>query len=112
MSLAAYGQNVLNAVLGKKPEDKAEPFTTNGMSANLVISGSVITLILLFAVAYGAARLSYCYNIHVGNGAMAATAWSILAFFFNAIYYPFYGLFLNPLCAEGMRNVAKGGKRF
>jgi hypothetical protein len=86
MSLADYGQNVLNAVLGKKTKD-AEPFTTNGMSANLVISSSVITLLLLFAVAYGAARLSYCYNIHVGNGAMAATGWSILAFFFNAIYY-------------------------
>jgi hypothetical protein len=25
--------------------------------------------------------------------------WSILAFFFSSIYYPFYALVLNPVCS-------------
>ena len=65
--------------------------------------GVMILLILyfgvLFACAFGASKLSYCYNIYIGNSATTAFFYSILAFFFAGVYYPFYGLFLNPFCS-------------
>lgn len=66
----------------------------------------VIGLIIVFAIlySYGAARLSYFYNVNSGNAGYAML-WSILAFFFSDLYYPFYSFFLNPQSARNGNNI-------
>ncbi len=81
-------------------------------SSSLMITGVltfILTLMIWFAAGYGAAKLSYCYNIHIGNSSGTAVVWSFLAFIFAGFYYPYYGLFLNPLCSIPM--VQSGGRR-
>lgn len=74
---------------------------------------SLFILLLLIIPAIGAARLSYCYNMFVGNSTGVAFLYATLCFFFPAIYYPVYALFLNPVC--GMQrpaiNAMVGGRR-
>lgn len=86
---------VANAVTGKKGE---EQFTEASVGTTLLYS-ILFSLFILFMVSFGAARLSYCYNIYTGNSGGTAFIWSILAFFFSGIYYPFYALVLNPVCS-------------
>ena len=59
---------------------------------------------LLIAISFGAARQSYCYNIFIGNSESTAIGFSILCFFFAQFYYPFYAIFLNPLCNLKVKN--------
>lgn len=58
-----------------------------------------VLLFLIFGLLfpYGAAKLSWNYNIYVGNTTGAATVNSIMAYFFASFYYPMYALFLNPI---------------
>jgi len=74
-----------------------------------VSSGSlfaIVIFIIIFAVVYGygASRLSYHYNISIGNSGYAMM-WSVLAFFFADFYYPMYSFFLNPLSAKSRNNI-------
>jgi hypothetical protein len=48
----------------------------------------------------GAARLSYCYQMNTNPTATLFYVYVLLAFFFSPMYYPFYGIFLNPLCVK------------
>uniref|UniRef100_A0A6C0ANW4 Uncharacterized protein n=1 Tax=viral metagenome TaxID=1070528 RepID=A0A6C0ANW4_9ZZZZ len=59
---------------------------------------------------YGAAKLSYTYNMSMNNGSMAYF-WCLLCFFFASIYYPYYAIFLNPVLPISMVGVAVGGRR-
>jgi len=68
---------------------------TPGM-LTLGATGAVIAFILGVIYCYGAAILSYKYNMSIGNGGYAMM-WAILCYFFSGIYYPYYALFLNPL---------------
>jgi hypothetical protein len=90
-----YLVNVANAVTGNTKEK--EKFTAENAGTGIMFS-AFFTLFILFMISFGAARLSYCYNVYTGNSG-SALAWSVLAFFFSSIYYPFYALFLNPLCS-------------
>jgi hypothetical protein len=74
---------------------------------------SLFILLLLAIPAFGAARLSYCYNMFIGNSTTMAVIYSILCFFFPGIYYPVYALFLNPVCAmqRPVMNNMTGGRR-
>lgn len=103
---------VANAVTGKKGE---EQFTEASVGTTLLYS-ILFSLFILFMISFGAARLSYCYNIYTGNSGGTAFIWSVLAFFFSGIYYPFYALVLNPVCsftgapaAEAFRASGGGG---
>jgi hypothetical protein len=83
-------------------------FFTRG--AGLVYS--LFILLLLIIPAIGAARLSYCYNMFVGNSTAVSFMWATLCFFFPAIYYPVYALFLNPVCGMPKpMNTMVGGRR-
>lgn len=74
---------------------------------------SLFILLLLAIPAFGAARLSYCYNMFLGNSTTLAVIYSILCFFFPGIYYPVYALFLNPVCGmqRPVMNNMTGGRR-
>ena len=99
-----YFVNLWDALLGRGK--KREHFANS--SGGFVGVGIVVFLVIIaisFAYSYGAAKLSYCYNVSTGN-ANSAFLWSLLAYFFSGFYYPYYALFLNPLCA-----VKVGGRR-
>jgi hypothetical protein len=64
--------------------------------------------ILIFC--YGAAKLSYNYNMSINNGSMVYL-WCILCFFFSSIYYPYYAFFLNPLLFNSVVGIRVGGGR-
>lgn len=104
----AYAKNLLNAVQGKPSEGFSETSTlpvgtSNGGGLQVGGIGAIFMFVLglLPAVlfAYGAAKLSWCLNNSYG--------WSFLCFLFPGFYYPYYALFLNPLCGVGQ----VGGRR-
>jgi hypothetical protein len=70
-----------------------KPVSKPGVSLGLMSGGAGFTmtvslsLILTIIFSYGAAKLSYDMFHSVG--------WSVLAFFFSGVYYPYYALFLN-----------------
>jgi hypothetical protein len=64
----------------------------------------IFILVVLFISGYGAAKLSYAYNIYVGNTTGTATIFSILAFLFSDFYYPMYAFFLNPVGSSIRKN--------
>jgi len=72
-----------------------------GMNGMIVI-GAIVLFAILYS--YGAARLSYFYNVNSGNAGYAMM-WSILVFFFSDLYYPFYSFFLNPQSARNGNNI-------
>lgn len=57
-----------------------------------VVGISLLTMVYC----YGAAKLSYNYNIYTNNSGYAFL-WAILCYFFAFLYYPYYAIFLNPL---------------
>ena len=105
-TLTSNLQSVLDTVKGKK--SMKEAFEDMTMDTNTLIVG-ILSILLLIISGYGAARLSYCYNIHIGNSSGAAYGWSFLAFIFNAFYYPIYGVFLNPICYMGSSGPVSSG---
>jgi len=118
-----YVKKLSNAIQGKESfaDDSSVPVPniSVGTTPNLSVAPSVgiagvlfyvLLLVIFFCLyAYGAARLSYCYNIYNGSDSMTATLWSILSFFFAGWYYPIYGVFLNPVCRIGPKQF--GGRR-
>jgi hypothetical protein len=79
----------------------------------VLITGKLgITIFSLGALlySYGAAKLSYNYNMSVNNGSMVYF-WCILCFFFASIYYPYYAFFLNPVLPISVVGVRVGGRR-
>ena len=72
--------------------------------------GFLVFLIGSFIFSYGAAKLSYNYNMSMNNGSLVYF-WCLLCFFFSSIYYPYYAFFLNPVLPIAMVGVSVGGKR-
>jgi hypothetical protein len=91
-------------------ETSYENFTDAREQQKAVVSAFTIFFIIIFSLisAYGAARLSYFYNMNTGNSGWALF-WSILAFLFADIYYPMYSYFLNPLSAKTRNNIVVPG---
>jgi hypothetical protein len=117
-----YLTNIGHAVLNRKeyfdsgPATTATPTnTTNSTTDGAVVAKQSLAIVILVIIMYiiivvlmmyGAARLSYCYNTYYGADSGTALLFSILSAIFSSIYYPFYGIFLNPLC-----NLQKTGGR-
>ena len=100
---------LLSLLALKQYVDKSEQFTTVMFSDSSLIaytSGYVIFIVLFGLIfSYGAARLSYFYNMNTGNSGYALF-YSILAFLFADFYYPMYSFFLNPLSARSRNNIS------
>ncbi len=104
----AYFRNLWNALLGREgfqgetvavinPEMQKGEQKRFAAVGTLAVLSVLVGLLLSFLYSYGAAKLSYCYNVSSGN-AGAAMIYSVLAFFFSGLYYPYYAWFVNPLC--------------
>jgi len=79
------------------------------MGNNFMYIGTSGLVLFLLAIVYcyGAAKLSYDYNIYINNSGYAML-WAILWYCFPFIYYPYYAIFLNPLVGS---NSMIGGRR-
>lgn len=98
-------EQMANLVYEKAKEVK-ESFANEDLNTmmGVYMAYIMVALLLMIVVSFGAAKLSYCYNIHMGSSEGVAFLWSILSFFFSSLYYPFYGLFLDPLCEKSSVN--------
>ena len=84
---------------GEKKEQPTPPIVNTIM--NVLYAVSIIGIIATLISAAGAARLSLCYNSYLGiTGRRTTLAYAALAFIFFPIYYPYYGLMLNPICLK------------
>ncbi len=84
-----YLQNLWNTVQGKRSEGFSENSALRGYTGFAVIA-ALISVLPLLLTCYGSAKLSWCLNHSYG--------WAFLCFLFPGFYYPYYALFLNPLC--------------
>ena len=97
--LSTYAAKLSNAIQAKEQfAADAVPVTNNPLAAAGLMLYILFAIILFVLYAYGAARLSYCYNIYLGTDSGSAFFWSVLSFLFAGYYYPIYGVFLNPMC--------------
>jgi len=104
---------MLLTLLAARPylQSSYESFTGYTEEEQSVAEGALtIIFMVLFLIvsSYGAARLSYFYNMNNGNSAWALF-YSILAFIFSDFYYPMYSFFLNPLSAKTRNNIPLPG---
>ena len=100
---------ILGLVALKQQLDAATKESFDGSSSSNSSGGIIIILLILviwiMIYAYGAARLSYFYNMNNGNSG-SALFYSVLAFLFADFYYPFFSYFLNPQSAKGRNNIS------
>ena len=82
---------------GLIPYSTTENFTTAKSDLGTLLFMGFFAILLGFLYSYGAAKLSYNYNIYLGNSQGAAFMNSILAFIFSNFYYPLYALVLSPI---------------
>lgn len=101
---------ILGLIAAKQYLDSTrDSFRDSGSTEDAGISTGMIILIVVYLIFlviyyYGAARLSYFYNMNNGNSG-SAVPWSIVAFLFGDLYYPMYSYFLNPQSARGRNNI-------
>ena len=110
MTVKSYFVNLWNAMIGVEPVCSDGSKVEHFESAGIAVGGLLYTGFILFWViisSYGAAKLSWFYNVHNGDTS-SATLWSVLCFFFPSFYYPYYAVSLNPLNNES--GPAKGGR--
>jgi hypothetical protein len=85
-----YLINVAAAITGR---DGFQMSSTQ-VTASMTVFAFVLVYTILYA--YGAASLSYNYNMYVGNTGGIVWVYAILSFIFSSVYYPFYAIFLSP----------------
>jgi hypothetical protein len=108
--MQAYITNIAAAITGKQGfKNEVSDEESDALYVQSVIF-VVVYLGLLLISAFGAARLSYNYNLFIGNTSGTALAFSILNFFFCGFYYPYYAFFLDPL--SGKRNRSNNAQSF
>jgi len=119
-----YGTNLQNAIQGKElfTDGSITTPATGSLQVNPVPIGTINALFIVYIIfmvlatviyGYGAARLSYCYNITHGETSGTAIAWAVLCFLFSGWYYPFHGIFLSS-CGSAVTNTMRkvgGGRR-
>ena len=100
---------ILGLLALKQQLDASTAESFDGSSSSNSSGGIIIILLILviwiIIYAYGAARLSYFYNMNNGNSG-SALSYSILAFLFADFYYPIYSYFLNPQSAKARNNIS------
>lgn len=106
MNLVDYIKGIINAALGKGSEgftDATTPQSFFGAIQHLYSSLPILFILhttMLIVYGMGAARLSYCYQMSTNASSPLFYLYVVLAFIFSPVYYPYYGIVLNPVCAK------------
>jgi len=101
MNVQEYFNNLGNALIGSTTNGFADatpeaiPVNVLGAFTFLWVIGVVF---LIICNLYGAVSLSWCYNTYIGTSPALKVVYAVLCFFFPMFYYPYYGVFLDPLC--------------
>lgn len=95
-----YALNIIHVIRGEEQFVDTPPTPAAEAFLGLALMWTIFILIIAFFVCYGAARLSWCYNTFYGEPAGTKMIFSILCFFFPNFYYPFYAIFLDPVCGR------------
>jgi len=95
---------VANAIMGDNSFKDAE--TQDSIYDTSIF---IIALYMIFIIAFsvGAAILSYNYNCFIGTSSSLTVFYTILAFLFSSVYYPYYAIFLDPVG----KKIQKGSRR-
>ncbi len=101
-----YALNMVHVIRGEEEFVGTSTAPAEG-ALGMGITAMIFIIIIGFFVCYGAARLSWCYNTLYGASGVAKVIYSLLCFVFPYYYYPFYALFLNPVCGKAQ----VGGRR-
>jgi hypothetical protein len=111
VNLQEYFNNLGNALVGKNVSGFADSsgatISTNipvGALEAFAVVWFIGIILLLLCNLYGAVRLSWCYNTYIGTPPGLKVVYAALCFFFPVFYYPFYGVFLDPLCGLKKNN--------
>ena len=101
-----YILNVAAAVSGKEEGFRADhPEAGPLMQYSMAVI--IIYLVFIFVFSYGAAKLSYAYNVSIGTSSGMTMVYSVLSFFLSSLYYPYYAMFLNPVGQKKGKNSGK-----
>jgi hypothetical protein len=106
MNLVDYIKGLVNAALGKGSEGFTDSTTPQSLGAaiqNLYSSLPILLILhttMLIVYGTGAARLSYCYQMSTNASSPLFYLYIVLAFIFSPMYYPYYGIVLNPVCGK------------
>jgi hypothetical protein len=87
-----YLTNITAAISGRQGFVGSSPEEPKINNTVIIV---IVVISLIFAL--GAARLSYTYNLYIGNSTGVAFGYAVLNSFFSYLYYPFYAFFLNPV---------------
>jgi hypothetical protein len=98
------------------PPSSSSPSTPPSSSPSFLSGFSIVIVIIIFLsvflYSFGAAKLSWCYNSSQGTGTALKLLYAILAYFFSAMYYPFYAFALDDNCQmPAPRANLVGGRR-
>ena len=84
------------------PQDKTDILTiVYIIAATLVIS----FLVGVFIIAFSSFNMSWAYNKALGKTDLETSYWSFLCFVFFIVYFPYYGLILQPLRNKSPENM-------
>jgi len=105
MKLVDYITDLANAALGRRLEGFVDGKTPSVVGSVQTLYSSLPILFILHAtmvIVYGmgAVRLSYCYQMATNPSSYLFYLYLVLAFVFSPVYYPYYGIVLNPLCGK------------
>lgn len=91
MALMGHNENFAN------PSDKDDILF---IIYTVLISLIIGFLIAVFIVAASSFNMSWCYNKALGNSDLETSYWATLCFVFFILYFPYYGIILQPLCIK------------
>lgn len=86
------------------PAGFTNPGNMSFMLKNAIIFAKisvVFLIIILILQCVSSAKLSYSYNLSIGNSQMVALLYAILCFVFPYFYFPYYSFFLFSAVASG-----------
>jgi len=115
MNLVDYLSGISNAALGRQNEGFANPLESMTPLSiaesvrNLYTSLPILFIfnaILALIYGYGAARLSYCYQMSTNPTSNFLFLYVYLAFVFSPVYYPYYAIVLNPMCISPKNRIS------
>ena len=93
-------------------------FTNPGGMANILknvmFAGKIMMIFFIFIMilqAISSAKLSYSYNLSIGNSHIIAVLYAILCFVFPYFYFPYYAFFLFSASASGSANNSANSSR-
>lgn len=93
-------QSFYTFTLTENFENKTDKNEILSVLYGIAISLCLGIFVAIFIFAAASFNMSWCYNKALGHSTLETTYWAFLSFFFFVLYFPYYGLILQPLCIK------------